>query len=714
MTGCSSDAPPAGRSLALPVLAAPKPAIRRSKMGPRRAAVLIAVHVLIAAHIAHWWITGQSVSPVEPSESMKALELGHVNAGAIFFAAAILLTLVFGRFFCGWGCHIVALQDFCGWLMKKCGVRPKPFRSRLLTFVPLILAIYMFVWPTLKREVIAPALDGVWPTVRADLNVTPFPDEGFTLALVTEGFWDTFPPIAVAIPFLLVCGFATVYFLGAKGFCTYGCPYGGFFGPADLVSPGKIVVDHAKCHQCGHCTAVCTSNVRVHDEIREYGAVVDPGCMKCMDCVSVCPNGALSFGFATPSILKGKPRKAPPRRVYDTTWTQDAVLALLMLALFFAFRGAYDVVPMLMAVAIAGIGAFIGWKFWRTLRDRDARFSVFQLKRLGRLTWAGRAFVLIAIAAGALSAHTGYVNFHRWRGESIYETLSLSKVALLTPGTPPLSEDVRAGARRALEHFGVASSFGDGGVGLVTPTIVELRRAMLHLAVGENDRAELLLSRLVESGRASDEGVADLARLKLLRNDAEGAMAICAREMQARPQSWATRELWALLMASTGRAGEALEATKAALDTIPPERFTRTAHARTRMTLARLRGMTGDPAGALAELNAAADVRPKDAIVLENLAAATAQIAGDLPGAIEFMRRAVDAEPTDLRRRFQFGQILLQAGHVDEAIAQWRELERRDPGQDERRLAIEQMLTSAGHAERVRNWNQTEPSPAAR
>jgi hypothetical protein len=41
---------------------------------------------------------------------MDTLENAALNAGAIFFAVALLGTLVFGRFFCGWGCHIVALR----------------------------------------------------------------------------------------------------------------------------------------------------------------------------------------------------------------------------------------------------------------------------------------------------------------------------------------------------------------------------------------------------------------------------------------------------------------------------------------------------------------------------------------------------------------------------------------------------------------------------
>ena len=175
--------------------------IRKSKSSRWRAGVLAGVHVLIAIHITHFLIAGRTLSPVEPSESMYTLELGYLNAGFIFYGAALAATFVFGRFFCGWGCHIVALQDLCGWIMKRFGIRPRPFRSRFLAFVPMLLAFYMFAWPTLKRWTIG-------------VPATPFP--GFTNHLVTSSFWATFPgPLFTALTFL-TCGFAAVWFLGAK------------------------------------------------------------------------------------------------------------------------------------------------------------------------------------------------------------------------------------------------------------------------------------------------------------------------------------------------------------------------------------------------------------------------------------------------------------------------------------------------------------------
>src|SRR5215203_4391073 len=279
------------RSIELPVLKnspSREDGIRASRASFWRAAALIALTLLMIAHIVQWRLTGQTISPIEPSETMHTLQNGFINAGFIFFTLAILATLVFGRFVCGWGCHILALQDFCAWLLKKIGLKPKPFRSRLLVFVPLIVALYMFVYPTVYRFFVRAKDEPLIPQ--------------FTNHLVTTNFWDTFPPVAVAIPFLFVCGFMTVYFLGQKGFCTYACPYGGFFSLADKVAPGKIRVTDA-CNQCGHCTAVCTSKVLVHAEGKQYGMVGDTGSMKCKDCVSVCPNDALYFGFGKPSAL---------------------------------------------------------------------------------------------------------------------------------------------------------------------------------------------------------------------------------------------------------------------------------------------------------------------------------------------------------------------------------------------------------------------------
>ena len=412
-------------------------------MGRWRAASLIVLYLLMIAHIIQWRLSGQTVSPIEPSETMYTLQSGAVNAGFIFFILAILATLIFGRFVCGWGCHIVALQDFCAWLMKKFGLTPRPFRSRLLVFVPLIVAMYMFVWPTVSRYLIKPANEALFPQ--------------FTNHLITTDYWATFPTVAVAIPFLFICGFMTVYFLGSKGFCTYACPYGGFFGVADQFAPGKIRVTDA-CNQCGHCTAVCTSNVLVHAEVKEYGMVVDPGCMKCMDCISVCPNDALYFGFGKPAIGV----KKSITKNYSLTWPEELFAAVVFFVSFLAVWDAYQLVAMLMALGIATITTFLAVRSLRLVRSSDLSFYRWNLKAGGVIKKAGWVFMSFAVLWIGLNAHTGYVRYHERAAAMAFEQIRIpDELALARPNPARwLSATDVENIRQGKKHFYAASNAG--------------------------------------------------------------------------------------------------------------------------------------------------------------------------------------------------------------------------------------------------------------
>ena len=418
--------------------------IRKSKTSRWRAAALIVLNLFMIAHIIQWRIMGKTISPIEPSETMYTLQNGFVNAGFIFFTLAIVATLIFGRFVCGWGCHILALQDLCGWLLKKMGLHPKPFRSRLLVYVPLTAALYMFVWPVLYR---------LWTQPHEPLIPK------FTNHLVTTNFWLTFPSVAVAIPFLFICGFVTVYFLGQKGFCTYACPYGGFFGLADKFSPGKIRVTPA-CNQCGHCTATCTSNVMVHAEVKQYGMVVDPGCMKCMDCVSVCPNDALYFGFGKPTLIA--PKSTAIKRSYSLTWREEIVAALVFFGSFLAVRGVYALVPFLMALGCASVTTFLTLKLWRLLRARELSFHRFNLKSSGKIQNAGWAFAIFACAWIGLNVHCAWIRYHEFLGNVAFQRIQLPDELALAQINPArwLKPADLDNVRRGKEHYLTASRSG--------------------------------------------------------------------------------------------------------------------------------------------------------------------------------------------------------------------------------------------------------------
>jgi polyferredoxin/Flp pilus assembly protein TadD len=475
-SGCESQKVKKKRSIPLPVLknsAAQKEGIADSRTSRWRALALIILQLLMIAHIIQWRIMGETISPIEPSESMYTLQNGAINAGFIFFTLAILATLIFGRFVCGWGCHIVALQDFCAWLLKKIGLTPKPFKSRLLVYVPLIAALYMFVWPTAYRFLAKPANEPLIPQ--------------FTNHLVTTEFWVTFPTVAVAIPFLFICGFVTVYFLGQKGFCTYACPYGGVFVLADKVAPGKIRVTDA-CNQCGHCTATCMANVQVHAEVAKYGMVIDPGCMKHMDCISVCPNDALYFGFGKPTIAV--PKTDAIKKNYSLTWPEEIFGAVVFLASYLAIWDVYQLVPMLMALGVAAVTTFLALRVLRLIRAKDLSFYRYNLKSSGTIRKAGWAFLSFALLWIGLNAHSGWVRYHERAGALVFENLRIPDELALARSNPDqwLSPSDNANIAAGKKHLYAAF---DGGL-LVNNTVLP-KLAWLEYLSGDTEQAVKLL-----------------------------------------------------------------------------------------------------------------------------------------------------------------------------------------------------------------------------
>jgi tetratricopeptide (TPR) repeat protein/ferredoxin len=425
------------RSGIKPETSSRSPKVARSKATRWRIGFLIGVHVLFALHLAHWKVTGKTMTPLEPSEAMEFSKRSVINAGFIFFVLMILSTMLLGRFFCGWACHLVFIQDLCAGLMKRFGITPRPLRSRSLALVPFIAAFYLFVWPFIERTYL-----GVLHTNN-------------TLELETSKFWATFPGLMIGILTFVVAGGAVVYFLGSKGFCTYGCPYGAFFSIADRVAPVRIRVND-DCASCGHCTVACTSNVAVAFEVRKYGMVVDPDCLKTLDCVSVCPNDALRVGLGKPSIaVKGKQKRRP-----RFTFGYELLLTLGFSAGFFTFRGLYGRVPFLLALGIAGCLAFFLLRGVQLHTASKVSIPPFQLKSQGRVTRAGKSFALFLLCLTIFSGHSAYIRGSDFLSRRAYAPLIPVRAEWFTAARPEITEEIKARANLVIERSSHVLDFG--------------------------------------------------------------------------------------------------------------------------------------------------------------------------------------------------------------------------------------------------------------
>ena len=473
----------------------------RSKRGRSRALVLLLVHVAIAVHIGLWLAGRRTLAPLEPSEAGLIWTEGVVNAGLVFLVLLVASTLIFGRFFCGWACHVVALQDASAWLLGKLKLRPKPVRSRVLVLVPFLAAFEIFLAPGVVR----------W------LRGEGMPE--LSWQLTTTDLWARFPGPWMALATFLAVGFFAVWLLGQKAFCTYGCPYGAFFGVADRFAKGRIRVNDS-CEGCGHCTAVCTSNVVVHREVREHGMVVDPGCMKCMDCVSACPKGALSFSFG-PLPKKGAKRAASAKRS-DFSWKEETALAALFVLGLYAYRGLYGAVPFLLALTLAVLFAFLVVALVRFLARRDFRLQHGMLRRAGKVTPTGGFAGLGMLLFAGFTLHSTWVQWHLRTGLVAIEQSGAE------PDTARRAELLREGAQRlvrARDH------------GLAVPLDLERRLGAAHFRLGDGTTAAVYFARAADRAPADPLVWLELYRARVLALDYAAAAAAYEAALDAQQRA---------------------------------------------------------------------------------------------------------------------------------------------------------------------------------
>ena len=602
-----------------------------------RALTLGLVNVLMVLHFVHWRVAGRTMAPAEPSETMVTLEQGVINAGFVFLALAALSTLVLGRWVCGWGCHLIAVQDLCAWLLKKLGLRPKPLRSRALALVPLAAAAYMFAWPSVLR----------WWYAE--------PAPALTYQFSTRDFWANLPGPGIAIATLTVCGFAVVYFLGGRGFCRYACPYGGIFGLADRLAVGKIRVTDA-CDGCGHCTANCTSNVRVHEEVKRFGMVVDSNCMKCTDCIDVCPKDALYFGFGRPTLARGHARAAAPPRRPAYTWVEELALGLMYVVSFLALRGLYDTLPFLLALGLAGVCAGLGLTAIRLLYRPVLDLGHVPLRCAGRLTAAGGGFAAAAVLLAAFIAHSAAVQYH---GSVADDLLRRSAAAQDQTSAATL-------VRASLPHLDWLRTYG-----LFPTAKTEAQLGGAYLYLDQHAEARVHLERALEL--APDYAAARYKYAEWLarQGDLNTAVdhlraAICDNPALAdarRDLIGAARQL--------GRLPEVVRLVRDVVDRRPHD-------IGARLDLAALLGETGALAEALTEARRGVRDRPDLAETHFRLGVLLAD-SGDVSGALDACERAVQLDPDGVSRRYALGCLAARAGRSAQAVAELSEAQRLAP-----------------------------------
>jgi len=614
--------------------------------GRWRALSLVLIHVAFVVHIVHWKLAGKTLAPLELNEVMYTLELGIVTAGFLLMCLLMVGTAVFGRFFCSWACHILALQDLCAWMLRKLGIRARPVRSRLLLWAPPLIAAYMFAWPQVLRVIRGEEL----PTLHLAT------DEAGWASFLTESFWRNLPSPAVTLVTFLVCGFLIVYLLGSRSFCSYVCPYGAIFGLADRLAPGKIR-EVGSCVQCGTCTRVCTSGIRVHEEIGRHAMVVNTACLKDLDCVDACPEGAISFAFGRPRIftLAGGSSRFGNR--FDFTLPEELVMLLVFLPSVLVLRGLYGRVPFLLSLAAGVIAGFAVVTGGRMLSRRDVTVAGLVAKRCGRFTVAGSAFLILLGTGIYFLGHSAMVRYHGMRGMGLMR------------GTVQGSGDHRRSVLEAREHLLRAEALG-----ILSDPEVERNLFSLALDLGRDEEAEqrgrCLIRKELVAGTEGARIHQALGEILVRRGDHVGAERELATAVELDPHCATALAALGSIVAERGDFETALARLREAVGIDPA---LHPAH----YNIGAIQASRGRWEEAVAAYEAAAAGSPPDPDLENNLGQTLLQL-GRPDEASLHLRRALVLDPHHAHAHFNLGRALIVKGEIERGRGHIREAARWD------------------------------------
>lgn len=428
-----------------------------------RIATLVLVHLLIAAHIIHWKLAGTSLASIQLSDAGRFAAEGVATAAFVLFTVLVLATLVFGRFFCAWGCHMLALQELCRLGLQRIGIRPKLIRSRVLLVVPFYAAFTIYLQPVCER---------LWLG-------QPFPTPRF--APLSANLWAALPG-RVEAPIIVLLGLLMIYLLGGLSFCKYVCPYGAVFALADTLALGRIRLTGV-CDGCGRCTAACTTGVRVHAEVQQLGMVASSGCMRCFECVSACPHQVLAYRFGRPAL--SAPRRFGLNRSAFAP-AEEAVALIAFTVTFLALNGVYDAVPLLLAAGAGVVASYVAVLVLRAGRQPALAIRGIALKQSGHWMPAGVVFLVGVLAVGCTVGHSSFIQYHQWRATAALRSLGF-------PGIRPryLAADAQQ-ARAAAEHLDFCSRYG-----LADTVDWNMKLAWLGRILAEPQRVEHHLRRAI-------------------------------------------------------------------------------------------------------------------------------------------------------------------------------------------------------------------------
>lgn len=180
-----------------------------------------------------------------------------ISKGIALTIAIGVVSLLLGRFFCGFVCPIGSLQDFSRYIGKKLGIKslnlPKGKNLRGEMFKYLILIILLVLSIVGLGNLISP--------------YSPW-----------TAYLNLFMGFNIQIGFVVLISVAILSLFMKRVFCRLICPLGAFQSLLYAIGPLKINANK-DCKACIHCLSDCPVDIE-----ESHDGIISPECINCLKC----------------------------------------------------------------------------------------------------------------------------------------------------------------------------------------------------------------------------------------------------------------------------------------------------------------------------------------------------------------------------------------------------------------------------------------------
>lgn len=248
--------------------------------------------------------------------------------GAVFAGAMLVLTLILGRFFCGWVCPLGSVIDACGAVTDKpadLGEKKNKFLYSLKFYIFGLIAVFSFLGIQIAWIFDPMVIMARFVSLNLIPSVTFGADRVFIFFIRHSNFYGPLHDFyrnlktsllgidvrwfsnSVAI-LLFFTGICALSFMAKRLWCRGICPLGALYSLVARFSLLRRVV-----YECVNCTK-CKTDCRMA-AIKDGLDYIKGECILCMDCIYDCPDNKTAFSWSK-SPIPDKGREGVSRRQF--------------------------------------------------------------------------------------------------------------------------------------------------------------------------------------------------------------------------------------------------------------------------------------------------------------------------------------------------------------------------------------------------------------